>query len=92
MNTTEATFRSDRHKSPKKYVVRELEFDELKSLHGRVKVLDRAGRIAEVKITSVKSWKRRPLDLDIHCKYGLYDYFTVSVRNGEPDMTFVEVL
>lgn len=71
---------------------RELTFDELKSLHGRVSVLDQAGRIAEVKITSVQSWKTRPYNLDIHCKYGLYDYFVCHVRNSIPDMTFIEVI
>lgn len=87
-----AYLRSDRTKHPKPYNYRELTFDELKNLSGHVHLLDQAGRIAEVKITSVKSWKRRPFDLEINCKYGLYDYFTIYVRDSQPDMTLIEVL
>ena len=88
----QTSYRSDRKKNPTLYDYQEFTFDDLKCLSGRVKVLDQAGKIAEVKITSIKTWKRRPLDLDIHCKYGLYDYFICHVRNGLPDMTFIELI
>ena len=27
-----------------------------------------------LKITSIKTWKTRPNDVEIHCKFGLYRY------------------
>lgn len=88
----QAKMRSDRKKSPTMYEIRELTFDELKRLSNHAYILDQAGQIANVKITSVKSWKTRPNNLDIHCKYGLYDYFIVHVVDCNPDMTFIEII
>ena len=71
--------RSDRRKNPEQVEYEYLTFDECKALTNHCHILDREGKIAQVKITSVKTWKTRPDEIEVHCKFGLYEYFTVKI-------------
>lgn len=85
MKTFKACSGYDRRKNREEKEYRFLTFQEAKQLDNvsHAKVLDRNGNVREVKINGrVKTWKTRPGDIDIPCKYGMYEYFTVSYRNG----------
>lgn len=47
-----------------------------------IQILDKNGDVARVKITSVKTWKRKP-DILVSCKFGLYEYFSITIVPGE---------
>jgi hypothetical protein len=51
-------------------------------------VCDDNGRIAEVKITSVKTWKTRP-DVGVGWKYGLYEYGRETFTPTRENVFFV---
>lgn len=74
-----STMRSDRRVNPKQVEYRLLTFEECKKLTGHCYILDQNRRIAKVLITSVRTWKTRPDEIEIRCKYGLYEYFTVKI-------------
>jgi hypothetical protein len=84
--------RNDRKKNPTMIEVKELSFDELLQIkHGQhIEVLAWNDYLSTVKVTSIDTWKRRPDDMTIHCKFGLYDYFTIRVTNRIPDMRIVK--
>jgi len=42
----------------------------------------RFGDVARAKVTSVKTWKTRPGDVDVSLKFGLYEFFVASYRGG----------
>lgn len=86
------SYRSDRRKHPKQANYRLLTNEECRNLSGHAHLLDMVGKITEVKITSVKTWKRQPDKIEIHCKWGLYDYFTVSLNEFIQNETFVKIL
>lgn len=86
-----AKMRSDNRKTPQMYKVKYLTFDECKALTNHVNVLDRNGNIASVKVTTIKTWKRKP-EIEIHCKYGLYEYFTETVYPDEQQTFFVKII
>lgn len=67
----------------KEYDFTPFTIDEHKDLviGGHCKAVDRCGELRDVKITSIKTWKRRP-DIEIHWKYGLYE-FGVSLLTPE---------
>lgn len=73
-----ASLRSDKRKNPemKEYTI--LSNDECKALTGHALILDRNGKIANVKITSVKTWKTRP-EFEVRCQFGLYEHFTIRL-------------
>ena len=85
------TMRSDKRKNPQQVEYEFLTFAECKSLHGHACILDRQGKIANVKITSVKTWKTRPDELEVHCKFGLYEYFVVTVTAERPNTELVRI-
>lgn len=87
----ETTLRSDKRKSPTMYKVEYLTYDECKVLGSHAKVLDKNGKIADVKITSVKTWKRRA-DVEIHCKYGMYEFFSETVTPDRQQSLFVKII
>lgn len=63
----------DRSKNPE---VKEYEFltlEECKHLSGHADVVDKNGKIAHVRITSMKTWKTRP-DVQVGWKYGMYEF------------------
>ena len=86
------TMRSDKRKNPEQVEYELLTFAECKSLTGHAYILDRAGKIANVKITSVKTWKTRPDEIEVHCKFGLYEYFVVTVTAERPNAELVRIV
>jgi hypothetical protein len=85
-----AALRGDRHKNPETAHYRYLTYNECLTLESgdRVPVLDYAGRVATVKITSVKTWKRRP-DLELHWKWGLYEFGTETIYPDRDQRFFI---
>ena len=72
----------DRSKKPEYHNYRELSFNEI-ATGTHVKAVDLSGVCwRNVKITSIKTWKRRPSDADVHWKYGLYEYGITEYREG----------
>ena len=86
------TMRSDKRKNPEQVEYEVLTFGECKGLGGHCHILDRQGKIANVKITSVKTWKTRPNEIEIHCKFGLYEYFVVTVTAERPNTELVRIV
>lgn len=75
--------RSKKH--PQTYQVESLTVDELVNHRPtHVYFITRFNTLAQAKVTSVKTWKTRPGDIDIGLKYGLYEYFYATYRNGIP--------
>jgi hypothetical protein len=72
---TSAKHRSDRSKKPAYHQYSPLTFEEcMKLAKGGICIaLDDHGNYFHVRITSVKTWKRRPY-IEVHYKYGLYVY------------------
>ena len=87
----EAKMRSDRKVKPTMYEYRLLTNTECKELTNHCHILDRYGNIAQVKITSVKTWKRRS-DVEIHCKYGMYEYFTITITDDRPNSELIALV
>ena len=86
-----ATMRSDKRKNPQQYEVELLTLEECKALSGQHSyILDDAGRIANVNVTSVKTWKTRP-EIEVHCKYGLYEYFVITIGPDRPNSELIKV-
>ena len=79
--------RSDRRKNPETVEYEYLTFDECRALahESHCHILDQQGKIAQVKITSVKTWKTRPNELLIGWKYGLYEYGKESIVGNDPE-------
>ncbi len=88
-----ASYRGDRHAFPVEHEVRYLSFEECSQIaqYSRVNVLDRYGRIAEVKITSIKRWKTHP-EIEIRWKYGLYEYGGECLSPGTTSRLFIKIL
>ena len=86
------TMRSDKRKNPESVEYEVLTFAECKALSGHAYILDRQGKIANVKITSVKTWKTRPNEIEVHCKFGLYEYFTVTIDSHSPNKEMVRIV
>jgi hypothetical protein len=88
-NTT--TMRGDNRKSPEIVKFEILTTDECKALTGHAHILDRVGKVARVKITSVKTWKRRP-DVEVRCQYGLYEHFKITITPTQPSTELVKLV
>ena len=86
-----AKMRSDKRKTAKLYNYRVLSNDECKALSGHCHLLDNNGNIAQVKITSVKTWKRQPDRIEVNCKYGLYEYFTIRLSESVQNSELIEI-
>ena len=83
-----APMRSDKRKNPELVECHYLNFQECKGLTGRVHVMDDKGKIAEVSITSKKTWKTRP-EIEIHWKFGLYEYGEETVYPDKQQAFFI---
>lgn len=86
MDTFTAISRYDKSTHPTTQNYRFLTLAECKALSGRAQAIDRHGRIANVKITSVKTWKTRP-DVRVGWKFGLYE-FGQELITSDSDNTF----
>jgi len=80
MQTIKTSLRSDKRKNPEVKEYRYLSNEECRNLRGHAQILDRNGKVANVKITSVKTWKTRS-DIEVKCQFGLYEYFTVRLSD-----------
>jgi hypothetical protein len=81
-----AILHSERNKkNPKQHTCELLTLEDYKALSSgsRVYFVSRFGTLAQAKVTSVKTWKTRPGDVDVNLKYGLYEFFCASFRAGE---------
>lgn len=87
-STITARLHSDKSKHPIMHTWQQLTLQEAKELRNDVYFVTRFGSVAKAKVTSVKVWKTRPLNCDVHVKYGMYEFFTASYH-GE---STVEVL
>lgn len=86
MNTFKAASRYDKKSTEKEY--RLLTLEECKKLSGHCDVIDRNGKIAHVKITSLKTWKTRQ-DVKVGWKFGLYEYGQELITNDSDNRFFV---
>lgn len=83
-----ASLRSDKRVNPEVKSYRFLTLAECKALHGHCLVIDRNGKIANVAITSVKTWKTRP-DVKVGWKFGLYEYGQELITSDFDNQFFV---
>jgi hypothetical protein len=94
-NQMKTSMRGDNHIHPQEVEYRFLTNEECRKLgdgwNNHVHILDRHGKIAQVKVTSVKTWKTRD-DIEVNCKFGLYEYFTVRMSNDSPNTELVALL
>lgn len=90
MNTFTANKQGDKHKHPETKNVRYMTIDDAKQLKygDHVLVLDQSGCYAICKVTSVKTWKRKP-EVVVHLKYGLYEHFTETFINSDSTTNLV---
>jgi len=80
-NTLLLALRGDRRKTPERALYRRMVDVEVRALKGgaQVSYLDGRGRVATVRIGKVRTWKRDPERVEVSCKFGLYEYFTLSL-------------
>jgi hypothetical protein len=81
MDIIEATSGYGRKKVKTVSRYRSITLEEAKDLSrgDSVIILDRQGEVRSVKINGkVRRWKRSPDRIEIPCKYGLYEYFTLT--------------
>lgn len=70
----------DKSKNPTKIKVRYMTVGEIKQLnYGHAKWVNYQGMMRDCKINGkVKTWKTRPNDVTVPCKYGLYESFYIG--------------
>jgi hypothetical protein len=76
--------RSDRRKNPEIKQYRRISRQEAKNLTcgQEINMIDRQGKVANARINGkVRLWKRDKERIEIPCKYGLYEYFTLDKYN-----------
>lgn len=88
MDTFVATSRYDRSSKPEEKNYRFLSLQECKELKYHALAIGRDGRIANVKITSVKTWKTRP-NVKIGWKFGLYEFGQELLTSDDDNKFFV---
>jgi len=50
--------------------------------HSHIEVRDLKGNARRVKVNGkVRTWKRDPERVEVPCKYGLYEYFTLTAND-----------
>ena len=81
MTTFTVFAQSDRKVKPTPITVRPMTKAEVWALPsgGHVDTILLNNRLGQVKITSIKTWKRLPERIEIHVKYGMYEYATLSL-------------
>lgn len=67
----------------RKFEVRPMTFEEVKNATGHIHVLDRNGKVRQVKVNgSVKTWKTRPNNCKMPYKYGMYEFGYIEFVDG----------
>ena len=72
--------------------LRPMTIEEAKGLRygDQVIVMSRNGKWANAKVNgNPKVWKTRPGWCDVSLKYGMYEYFTISFRDGVEETSLV---
>jgi hypothetical protein len=87
----QAKMRSDKRKKPQMYEYEYLSYEECRALNNHAYILDDYLNIAQVIITSVKTWKTGD-DVEIHCKYGMYEFFTVKISSSSPNTKLIKLV
>ena len=77
----DVAMQGDRRKHPVLVRVRPMTKAEVWALPsgGHVYTILLNNRLGQVKITSIKTWKRQPERLEIHVKYRMYEFATLSL-------------
>lgn len=88
MNTFCASSRYDYRKEQAQRLYRFATLEECKHLSGTVNALGKDGKVANVKITSLKTWKTRP-DVKVGWKFGLYEYGQELITKDDDNKFFV---
>lgn len=85
MTTHMLAYRSDRKKTPTLRPFRPLTETEFRTLRPGQRVayhLPDESRYVEITINGkVREWKRNPTRAEVPCKYGLREYFTVTLSD-----------
>ena len=81
MTTLTVFSQGDRKVTPTPVTVRPMTKAEVWALPsgGHVDTILLNNRLGQVKITSIKTWKRLPERIEIHVKYGMYECATLSL-------------
>ena len=62
---------------------RPMTLEEVKSAHGHISVMNRQGKVLTAKVNGkCQTWKTRPCDAKLPCKYGMYEYFYIEFVEG----------
>lgn len=61
----------------------EINYQDCKNIGPHALCISVYGDVIRVKITSIKTWKRKP-DIQIGLKYGLYEYATTTIYPNKP--------
>ena len=88
METIKAALRSDRHVKPTMRTYRRMTAGELVARR-TYESLDRNGKVANVKVTSIKTWKTRS-DIEVHCQFGKYEHWTETYASRDALTDFVQ--
>jgi hypothetical protein len=84
--------RSEKQRKELMKRVRPMTIEEAKKLRygDHVLVLSTSGKWANAKVNGEpKTWKTRPEWCDVSLKYGQYEYFTESYRDGKEETALV---
>lgn len=84
MNAFTSVYSADRHAHPEEHAFHYLSYDECARIGTGQHVLARRldGKVAQVKITSIKRWRTRP-DIRIGWKYGMYEFGNFTILPGD---------
>ena len=77
------TVQSGYSRDNRTFEVRTMTFEEVKNASGHIHVLDKNGKVRQVKVNgSVKTWKTRPNNCKMPYKYGMYEYGYIEFVDG----------
>jgi len=87
MATITAALRSDKRKTPTMHTYETVKAGDV--VNGRTYwSLGDNGRAANVKVTSVKTWKTRP-DIEIHLQFGMYEHWVETYANRDVETSLM---
>lgn len=89
----QTSMRRDKRKTPRMFEYQYLTQDECRALvkGGHVQALDKFGKLVTLRVTAIHTWKRRD-DVEVHWKYGLYEYGVTVITADKPNQFFVKIL
>lgn len=72
----------NRNKTPEMLEFRKMTREETLAVHGTIWIVANDGKARNVKVTSVKTWKRSPDRVEIGLKYGMYEFATFNLAEA----------